>query len=216
MAKKGWEKLTVLLLQRVPLGSLPPSISEGCDEIQLLSCTFLPRPDFMCSSAKQSAWICILPAALLAVLASIFLQTAQLAGHLQHWPNHIFSSAGRCQACLWSDWHAVACTHSNAHLLSRLLVLLLGEMTGEGPGGVGGTAVAIVNLESTDPAALGAGEGPRSSGLCSESMREAEREACSEPGLPARMGVTLLASAMPFSVGRAGSEAEALTCASAG
>lgn len=95
-------------------------------------------------------------------------------------------------------------------------MLLLGEMTGEGPGGVDGTAVAIVSRESMDPAALGAGEGPCSSGLCSESMREAEREGCSEARLPSRTGLTLLPSAVPFSVGRADSDAEALTCASAG
>ena len=52
----------------------------------------------------------------------------------------------------------------DAHLLKRLLVLLLGEMMGEGAAGVGGTAVATVVRESTDPAALTAGDGPLSMG----------------------------------------------------
>ena len=75
------------------------------------------------------------------------------------------------------------------YLLKRLLVLLLGEMIGEGPGGVAGTCVECVKRESTDPAALGAGEGPLSSGLCSESMSEAEREGRSGPWLPVKLGV---------------------------
>lgn len=87
-------------------------------------------------------------------------------------------------------------------------MLLLGEMMGEGAAGVGGTAVAAVVRESTDPAALTAGDEPLSMEIWSASMCEAELG----PEGPSRTGV----DAVPLPSKESGAPLEAGVLGSAG
>ncbi len=113
-------------------------------------------------------------------------------------------------SCLWGgggggggEGAAQVKPGQRAHLLNRLLVLLLGERMGEGAAGVGGTAVAAVARESTEPAALKAGDPPASTRAWPGSASEPElgiRDAPSRKGMDA-LQTSTTDSAEPLDVG---------------